>query len=166
MPQHREAVVNGTVDAIVTSPREVAPVTARLGGNATVFSAQSDQPTYILLVSDRAWLAAHPRETERLLRALAMADEYILANPADAQAIAGRRANLSEETMAAVWPNHRFGLSLDRSLLTAMDDEARWAIANNLTNATTGPNFREYVDTTALAQGRPGRGDHPVTGGP
>ena len=47
-----------------------------------------------------------------------------------------------------------------------MDDEARWMIANNLTNATAPPEFREYVDTTALAKVRPGRGDHPVTGGP
>ncbi len=154
--QNVDALANGSVDAVVTATREVVPVTARLGENAIVFSAQSDQPTYILLVSDRAWLAAHPREAERLLRALATADEYILANPADAQAIAGRRANLSEETMASVWPNHRFALSLDRSLLTAMDDEARWMIANNLTNATAVPNFREYVDTTALARVDPG----------
>lgn len=70
--------------------------------------------------------------------------------------IAGRRVNLSEETMAAVWPNHRFDLSLDRSLLTAMNDEARWAIENTLTPATAPPDFREYIDTTDLATVRPG----------
>lgn len=154
-PQNAEAVVNGSVDAIVTATREVDSITALLGGNAVAFSAQSDQPVYVLLVCDSEWLAAHPRETERLLRALAAADEYILANPADARAIAGRRANLSEETMAAVWPNHRFALSLERSLLTAMNDEARWAIANNLTPATEPSDFREQIDTTALARVRP-----------
>jgi len=151
-PQNVEAVVNGSVDAVVTATREVVPITARLGGDATVFSAQSDQPAYVLLVCDRAWITAHTRETDQLLKALAMANEYILANPADARAIAGRRANLSEETMAALWPNHRFGLSLDRSLPIAMTDEARWVIANCLTNATTVPNLRDYIDTTALAR--------------
>jgi len=150
-PRNGEAVVNGSVDAVVTGTREVVPITARLGGNATAFSAQSDQPTYVLLVCDREWAAAHPQETERLLRALAMANEYILANPAEAREIAGRRANLSEETVAAVWPGHRFGLSLEQSLLTAMTDEARWALANSLTTATVPPDFRTYIDTTALA---------------
>ena len=150
-PQTADAVVNGSVDAVVTLTRFVVPVTARLGGNATAFSAQSDQPTYVLLVCDGSWLAAHPHEAERLLAALAAANEYICSNPAGAQSIAGRRANLSEETMASVWPNHHFALSLERSLLTAMNDEARGTIANNLTSATVPPNFREYIDTTALA---------------
>lgn len=154
-PQLQDAIINGSVDAVVIGKREVAPIMARFGGNAVAFSANSGQPSSVLLVCDSEWLAAHPHDAERLLRALAVADEYILAHPADARAIAGRRANLSEETVAAVWPNHRFSLSLDRSLLTAMGDEAHWMIANNLTSARTPPDLRAYIDTTALARVKP-----------
>jgi ABC-type nitrate/sulfonate/bicarbonate transport system substrate-binding protein len=155
-PQNGDVVANGSVDAVVAENRAVVPVTARLGGDTFVVSAHSDQPAFVLLVCDSGWSAAHPREIERLLTALAMAEEYIHANPADARAIVGRRANLSEETLAAVWPNNRFALSLEPSLLTAMTDEARWMIANNLTSATTVPDLREFIDTTHLARVRPG----------
>ncbi len=36
-----------------------------------------------------------------------------------------------------------------------MEDEARWMIANNMTNATAFTDVGEYIDTTALERVRP-----------
>ena len=49
--------------------------------------------------------------------------------------------------MDTVWQQNRFSLTLDQSLVLAMEDEARWMIANNLTNATAVPDFRQYIYT-------------------
>jgi hypothetical protein len=37
-----------------------------------------------------------------------------------------------------------------------MDDEARWMIAQNMTNATGMPDFRNYIHTGGLDAVRPG----------
>lgn len=44
-----------------------------------------------------------------------------------------KKLNYSDDFTAAVWPDHQFSLSLDQSLLIAMNDEARWMTNNNLT---------------------------------
>jgi NitT/TauT family transport system substrate-binding protein len=47
-------------------------------------------------------------------------------------------------------------VTLDQSLILAMEDEARWMIANNLTNATEVPDFRNYIYEEGLRAVRPG----------
>ena len=37
-----------------------------------------------------------------------------------------------------------------------MEDEARWMIANNMTNATAVPDFRKYLDPGPLDSVKPG----------
>jgi NitT/TauT family transport system substrate-binding protein len=57
--------------------------------------------------------------------------------------------------MAAVWPENHFSLSLDQSLILAMEDEARWMIKNNLTSERTIPDFRDYIYTNGLSTVKP-----------
>jgi NitT/TauT family transport system substrate-binding protein len=53
-------------------------------------------------------------------------------------------------------PEHQFSLSLDQSLITAMEDEGRWMIANNMTNASNVPDLRNYIYEDGLEAVRPG----------
>ena len=46
-------------------------------------------------------------------------------------------------------------LSLDQSLVTAMEDEGRWMIDNNLTTEKTIPNFRYYIYSKGLMEVNP-----------
>jgi NitT/TauT family transport system substrate-binding protein len=52
--------------------------------------------------------------------------------------------------MAKIWPKNEFSLSLDQSLVVAMEDEGRWMIANNLTTAKTIPDIRDHIYTKGL----------------
>lgn len=54
-----------------------------------------------------------------------------------------------------IWPRYQFSLSLDQSLITAMEDESRWMIKNNLTNEKTVPNFMNHIYVDALKAIRP-----------
>ena len=54
------------------------------------------------------------------------------------------------------WPRHQFSLSLDQSLILAMEDEGRWMIRNNLTDAETVPDYRKYLSTDSLERVSPG----------
>jgi NitT/TauT family transport system substrate-binding protein len=154
--QFAEAVESGGVDAIVCWPPSTDDITRRMGDAVVEWPANNDQPAYGLLVGREDWIVRNPDLTVRFLSSLDMAAEYTTSHPAESQAIVQKRLNLTDAYMASAWPGNHFGLSIDQSLVLAMEDEARWMIANNLTNATTVPDFRNYIYTEGLESVKPG----------
>ena len=57
--------------------------------------------------------------------------------------------------METVWSQNQFSLSLDQSLITAMEDEARWMIKNNLTTEKQVPDFLDYIYEDGLKAVKP-----------
>jgi len=150
-----DLIVNGSVDAVVTSQRYAATIEKALGDTVVVLPAQSDQPAYVVLSGRADWVAGHTKTIERLLAALDRAEQYTVANPADAKAIVKDRMGYDDAYVEQMWPGHQFGLSLDQSLLIAMNDEARWAVANNLTKATSIPDLGETISMQGLRHVHP-----------
>jgi len=65
------------------------------------------------------------------------------------------KLNQSEVYMAAIWPEHQFSLTLDQGLVAAMEDEARWLIANDLTVEKQVPDFLDYIYVEGLEAVKP-----------
>jgi ABC-type nitrate/sulfonate/bicarbonate transport system substrate-binding protein len=149
------AVADGDIDAISTAQPYANSARDRLGANAVVLPAQGSQPVFGLIVSTDDWIRDHPDIAARFLTALAQAEEYLHTHPAESRAIVQNRLNLDAGYMDTVWQQNQFALSLDQSLITAMEGEARWMIANNLTNATTIPDFHDYIATESLSSVKP-----------
>ena len=76
-------------------------------------------------------------------------------SPAEARAIVQKRRNYEDPYMAAVWPSYQYSLSLGQSLITAMEDEARWMIKNYLIAEKRGPDFLNYIYEDALKAIKP-----------
>lgn len=150
------SIVDGDIDAIAIGQPAVNSIKDRLGANAVVWSAQSSQPLYSQVISTDEWITEHPELVRRFLKSLAQAEEYVVTHPAEAKAIVQKRLNLSAEYMDTVWQQNQFTLSLDQSLVTAMEDEGRWMIKNNLTSERTIPDFRNYIYTEGLEEVEPG----------
>ncbi len=153
--QSIEAIINGSVDAIIYYQPYVYAIEDRLRDNAVVWQVQSDQLLYGVMSCRNDWAAGHGEQIDRLLRSLALAEEYSIAHPDEAKAIVQKRLNFSDTYMATVWHNHQFSLSLDQSLLIAMADEGRWMINNNLTARKQVPYFRDYIYTKGLEEIKP-----------
>jgi len=64
--------------------------------------------------------------------------------------IVQNQLNYTSSYIDSVWPLHDFSLSLDQSLVIAMQDEAQWMINNQFTNQTQIPNFTNYIYTRGL----------------
>lgn len=64
-------------------------------------------------------------------------------------------SSLTGHQSSAWWQVHQFSLSLDQSLITAMEDEARWMIKNNLTSEKQVPDFMNYVYVDGLKAVKP-----------
>jgi len=149
-------VAKGDIDGIATAQPYANAARDRLGDNAVVWSIQSSQPLFGLVISNDEWLKTHSVQGERFLRSLAEAEEYIHAHPSEARATVQKRLNLDAGYVNTVWQQNQFSLTLDQSLVLAMEDEARWMIRNNLTNATAVPDFRNYLYTDGLDKVKPG----------
>ena len=150
------AVADGDVDAISTAQPYAYAARDRLGANAIIWPAQSSQPLYALVVSTSDWIDSHPGQVTRFLQALAKAEEYTSAHPAGAKAIVQQRLGLDPGYMDTVWQQNQYSLTLDQSLILAMEDEARWMIANNMTDEAVIPDFRNYIYTGGLESVKPG----------
>jgi ABC-type nitrate/sulfonate/bicarbonate transport system substrate-binding protein len=150
-----KAITNGSVDAIILPRDYVDPVKKQLGINFIIWKAQSGQLGYSVMACRDDWAAGHLEQINRLLKSLAQAEQYSIDHPDAAEAIVQKRLNYSDAYMATTWPDHRFSLSLDQSLVTAMEDEGRWMIENNLTTEKKIPDFRDYIYTKGLMEVNP-----------
>ncbi len=151
-----EDVAKGDIDAIATAQPYANAARDRLGDNAVVWSIQSRQPLFGLVISNDEWLTTHPETAENFIRSLAQAEEYVHAHPLESRAIVQKWLGLDAGYMDTVWQQNQVSLTLDQSLVLAMEDEARWMIRNNLTDATEVPDFRNYLYTDGLDKVKPG----------
>jgi NitT/TauT family transport system substrate-binding protein len=149
-------VADGKIDGIVTAQPYANAARDRLGSNAVIWPVQSSQPLFALIISTDDWIRVHPDTVTRLLRSFADAEEYLNMHPAEARAIVQNELNLEPGYMDTVWQQNQYSLTLDQSLVSAMEDEARWMIANNMTNATAVPDFRKNIYTDGLSKVKPG----------
>ena len=149
------AVVDGDIDAVATAQPYANSAKDGLGANAVVWSIQSSQPLYAQAISTDEWITTHPELINRFLRSLLQAEEFAVNHPAEAKAIVKSQMNLTDAYVETVWTQNQFSLSLDQSLILAMEDESRWLINNNLTNATSVPNFQKYIYVDGLETVKP-----------
>lgn len=151
-----EAVVKGNVDAIVTQEPYVASAAERLGAFGVVWPVQSGQAMFSPMICRKEWITNHPERVTGLLNSLAQAEAFVRNHPAKAEAILRKRLNLEFSYAQTIWLRNQLTLSLDQSLITAMEDEARWLINNNLVTGKTVPDFLDYVYLEGLKAVKPG----------
>ncbi len=153
--QSAEALANGSVDAFVVGYDLIGPIVERLGDNMIIWPQQSRQLAFVVMACRNDWAASHPELINRFLISLAQAEEYAIVHPKIARAIIQKRLHRDDKYMSAVWPDHQFSLSLDQSLVTAMEDEGRWMINNNLVSEKTIPDFRDCIYMKGLEEIKP-----------
>lgn len=105
--------------------------------------------SFNLLVA-RGFLQQRDRDVVRFLRALDRAERLIMTEPARAQAVLKNKLQLEQAYIDWQWPRYRYRLSLDQALLTTLESEARWALAEGHISAGRAPNFLDIIDTKPL----------------
>jgi len=150
-----DAVVNGSIDAVATAQPYANFAKDGLGINAVIWSLQSNQPLYTQAISTDEWIAEHPELCSRFLRSLFQAEEFTINHPAEAKSIVKEQMNFSDVYLETVWSQNQFSLSLDQSLILAMEVEARWLISNGLTSQAAVPDFLNYIYLDGLTSVKP-----------
>ncbi len=150
-----DALVNGEVDAVAAWQPYISQMRDRTGNGLVAWKTQEQQPSYTLVMCRNQWIAENQQLVTRVLKSLTQAESYIASHPEDAKAIIQNKLNYNEAYMASVWADYQFSVSIEQSLVVAMEDEARWMISNNLTAEKMVPNFMDHIYEDTLEAIKP-----------
>jgi NitT/TauT family transport system substrate-binding protein len=157
LPTHElaGALAAGAVDAVATWEPHLGSARALLGTNGTLSYGDQVYSSFFVLAGMRERVRAQPEAFQGVLRAADKGAKYCADNPAAAMALLKLPANLNVAQMAELWRGYRFEVSLDQTLLLALEEESRWAIQNKLVTRNTVPNYLDHLNLDALKVVRP-----------
>ena len=153
-PEIVEAISNGDIDAAFTWDPYAYNIKEELGDNAISWFGGED--FYFVLLTKEDWIENNPAAAERFTKSLVEAEDYIKDNSEAAEEFVMNRFDYESDYIDHTWPRQEFIVILEQSMLTTFDDQARWRIDNNLTEATEVPNYLEYIYVDALEEVKPG----------
>lgn len=107
------------------------------------------------LVSTRKLIDTRSDDLRNVLRALDRATRLIAADPEKAVKILRSRLNVDQAYAQWLLSRYRYQLTLDQSLLTSLESEARWAREEGHVKAARSPNYLRFVYSPLLRQVRP-----------
>ncbi len=144
------ALVNGDVDAAFSFEPYVYQMQQQMGENAVVWPVNLGQHAHYSLVTNGDTLQEHPQIAEGLLASALLAESYARSHPEEARNIAQKQTNYNDQYMDQDWQKHEISVGLSQSLVRSMEDETRWRVRNNLTNASDVPDFSKYIAPETL----------------
>lgn len=107
------------------------------------------------LVSMRSQISKQLTEHKKVLSALGDAIRYIAKHPDDAQQIMAQQLQRDPKAIAHSWNDYVFKLSLSNSLISTLESEARWAVSQHRVSSASIPDYRTFIDDTALSSTEP-----------
>ncbi len=149
------ALANGTVDAAVDNPPYTNQIQNQLGNNCALWSIQSNQFGYFEAVCKKNWAATNPDLITRFLKAIVQAETFIEDHRDQALQQVARDLNYSTSYLASVWADYQYSVTIDQSFVLLMQEEARWLINNNISDATTMPDFLSSIYVQGLKSVNP-----------
>jgi NitT/TauT family transport system substrate-binding protein len=149
------ALEHGDIDAVSTFSPFVAFTQKKLGDRAITFQSKDIYRYHFNVVAKQEFIRENPGKVRKMLRALVRAEEFVRENPAEAQKIVADFSGIEKEIVRAIWADASFTVTLDQSLILALEDESRWAIKGGLTGARDVPNYLDYIYFDGLKSVRP-----------
>ncbi len=146
-------ISNGDIDAAFSWDPNVYNIKKELGDNAISWSGGQD--FYFVLITKEDWIENNPAAAERFMKSVLEAEDYIKDNSEESKEFVKDRFDYESDYMDYSWPKQEFAVILEQAMLIAFEDQARWRIDNNLTDATRVPNYLDYIYLDALEKVKP-----------
>ena len=149
------ALKQGKVDAIATFEPYASEALKALPGKAVKLPKSDLYKATFNLAVMRAYAKEHPGLLKKVLKAVDKATTFIKQDRNESIAVMTKSLKLGGNSFVSVADDLVFELSLDHSLFTIFEDEARWAMKNGLTDKTKIPNYLGYFYPDALKEVKP-----------
>ncbi len=150
-----DALVGGKVDAVSVWNPHLIRLQKELGDKVVSFYGDGIYIWTWSIVARGNFIAEKPGTILKIVRALVKAEEFTRENPDEAQNIVAYYLKMDRASLSELWGIFNFKIALDQFLLIGFEDQARWAIKNNLTDATEVPNYLDCIYMDALEEVNP-----------
>jgi ABC-type nitrate/sulfonate/bicarbonate transport system substrate-binding protein len=155
-PEEMEnAILSRKVDAVCTWNFGLSTIENKLGQNGISFYDKELYTETFNIAAKQEFTKNNPETVKQLLRALLKAESFVANHPDEAQAIVADDIKIAPELVRKVWPAFSYHLELNQMLLLTLEDEARWAMKNKLTEQAAMPNFLSYIYFDGLQAVKP-----------
>ncbi|MFC1672277.1 ABC transporter substrate-binding protein [Planctomycetota bacterium] len=150
-----EALSGGRVDAICTWEPHAINAKRLLGKDCLVLPSEGIYREDFYFVSDRGYAGGNPEALQRFLKAVERGEQFIKDDTQGAIGLVCERLKLDRSLASLIWEQFNFRLILDQSILRSLEDEARWAIREELVDGKEVPNYLDFVYPDALEKVKP-----------
>jgi NitT/TauT family transport system substrate-binding protein len=149
------AMEHGDVDAVSAFTPFTALTQKKLGNRVITFHNKDIYRYHFNVVAKQDFIRNNPGKVRKMLRALVKAEAFVKENPAAAQKIVADFSGIEQGIVRSIWSDTNFAVTLDQSLILALEDESRWAINAGLTNAKVIPNYLDFIYFDGLKAVKP-----------
>jgi ABC-type nitrate/sulfonate/bicarbonate transport system substrate-binding protein len=151
------SIRSGRIAATATWNPTLLSIKTALAEKARIFDGSDIYTENFCVVAESEFMAKNPAAIRGFLRALIRAEDFLARNPQKAVAIIGKYTDTADAAVIAELPFFTFRVGLDKPLLLALEDEARWVLRTRATNVRTMPNFLDNIASDDLYSVAPER---------
>jgi ABC-type nitrate/sulfonate/bicarbonate transport system substrate-binding protein len=145
-----------SVDAIAIWEPLASNALKALGSDGVALPNPRIYTQHFALVATQAGVSARRGDMVKLLRALALAQQWVREQPDMAAQLLTSRLNIDADTARALMKEQDYRLRLDQSLISTLSGEVRWAVREgNAKPHGELPNPLRMVDSTLLREASP-----------
>jgi sulfonate transport system substrate-binding protein len=149
------ALARGDIDAASAFSPYTVLTQKKLGGNGITFYEKDIYTSTFNVVATQDFIRQNPGKVTKLLRALVKAEEFVKSHPAEAQKIVADFSGIDIAVVREFSAGSNFGVSLDQSLILALEEESQWALKDRLTGARKVPNYLDFIYFEGLKAVKP-----------
>ncbi len=149
------AISDGRVDAICTWEPYILMAKKLLGKKALILPSKGIYREDFYFVANKNLVKNNPETLKRFLKAVEKGQQFIKKNKEESINIVSQSLKLDKEITALTWAEFSFQLILDQTILVSLEDEARWAMREKLTDKKSIPNYLDFIYMNALEQVNP-----------
>ena len=143
--QLKRGFASGEFDALSLFEPHVSELAHAHPSEAVIFSEPGLYLKRFLLVTSANFTKQRPQTVQKMLRAFLQAKEFAHRQPERAMQIVATRLGVSVSDVQKCWGEVMLEVSLEQSLLLTLESEAAWAIAHQLTDRQTLPNYLAII---------------------
>ena len=151
----QDALITNKADAVSTWNYPLSLIAQALGKDAVLFFDRQIYTETFNITAQQDFVKSKPETVKRFLRALVRAEDFVAMNPDEAQTIMASATSIDKDLVRYVWNAFNYRVVLDQKLLLTLEDEARWAMRNRLTDKTEMPDYSSYIHSDSLHQVKP-----------
>ena len=144
------AIMVGEADGIATWNPQKYEAQIKLGDKGITFNADGLYTPLFIVATTRAYAESHPEIIREIISALDDATQFINQTPETANALVAADIRTGIDLLNDILSAYRFGMSLNQSFLTTLENQTRWAMLSGRIPEGKIPNFLDAIYPDAL----------------